>query len=59
MKTIELLAQTVNIVNELMEEDNLEFRDCDKQQWLDMSEAKLEQEGYSIIPFTSRWAKDT
>tara|TARA_R110002111_G_scaffold44030_1_gene80240 strand:+ start:4439 stop:4618 length:180 start_codon:yes stop_codon:yes gene_type:complete len=59
METIELLAQTVNILNALLIEDDLVITDDDKQSWLDMAEAKLEQEGYSVIPFSSIWAKDT
>lgn len=59
METIELLAQTVNTLNDLLIEDDLAIVDDDKQSWLDMAEAKLEQEGYSVIPFSSRWAKDT
>ena len=58
METIELLAQTVNITNEIMNDFGISIDDDDKRQWLDMAEAKLEQEGYSVIPFSSRWAKD-
>lgn len=58
MQTIELLAQTVNILNDFLAETDLAIVDDDNQSWLSMAEAKLEQEGYSMIPFSSRWAKD-
>ncbi len=58
METIELLAQVVNLLNEILIDDDLAISDCDKQLWLDMAEAKLEQDGYSIIPYSSIWAKD-
>ena len=57
METIELLAQTVNILNAFLVETELTIIDDDNQCWLDMVEAKLEQEGYSMIPYSSRWAK--
>ena len=58
METTELLAQTVNLLNKIMNDNDLAIVDDDKQCWLDMAEAKLEQEGYSIIPFSCVWAKD-
>ena len=58
MTMIELLAQTVNILNDFLADNEMSIIDDDRQQWLDMAEAKLEQEGYSMIPFTSRWSKD-
>ena len=57
METIELLAQTVNALNELLVENDLAIINDDTQCWVNMAEAKLEQEGYSVIPFSSRWAK--
>ncbi len=60
METIELLADTVNAVNEIIAMGGVELSDVEyMSETLSMAEAKLEQEGYSIIPFSSRWAKDT
>lgn len=58
MKAIELLAQTVNILIEFLNETGLAC-DSENQSWLDRAEDKLKQEGYSVVPFTSRWTKDT
>ena len=61
MKTIELLANTLNVLTEYIATDENGGLSEGEQRWFDMATAKLEQEGYTQVTrhHVPVWTKDT